>query len=65
MIAEKRQLFLFFLTTRLVRTPENMVSLTAAGAGSLASITSVVPSGDLMTMKWPPPSPDAAGLTMP
>ncbi len=50
---------------RLMCTPENMVSLAAAGAGSLASITSVVPLGDLMTMKWPPPKPEAAGLMMP
>ncbi len=65
MITEKRKLSFPFFATRLVCTPENMVSLAAAGAGSLASITSVVPLGDLMTMKWPPPSPEAAGLIMP
>lgn len=47
------------------RAPENMVSVAAQGAGSLASITSVVPLGALMTMKCPPPSPEAAGFMMP
>ncbi len=45
--------------------PENMVSVAAAGAGSLASIISVLPLGALMAMNWPPPSPEAAGLKMP
>lgn len=46
-------------------SPLNMFSVAAAGATSLASITSVVPLGLLMIMKWPPPRPEAAGLIMP
>ena len=51
--------------SRLVNKPLNIFSEAAAGATSLASITSVVPLGLLMIMKLPPPRPEAAGLFMP
>lgn len=57
---------IFMLTVSMLGDrPWNMFSVAAAGAGSRASITSVVPLGALMTMKWPPPRPEAAGLRMP